>query len=217
MPELRPEQRGFQPRIEYAPPTDLTGGGGVKWETRVQMAGQLNDPEAYKLALEATEAALRVAMDTGEIEEYRRIKAARDSILAKITTEPEMASGPETVPISEKEARLFFRKRAREIVRIASSPGDLTLKAVYDKVGASLGFDPKKGFAARDLFPRELGSKLDEVKTAVEAEIELRCLLRAAEIKEGALKGMDRSSAAETFVNDMKANNVPVLERSHYK
>jgi len=167
--------------------------------------------------LEATEAALRVAMDTGEIEEYRRIKAARDSILAKITTEPEMASGPETVPISEKEARLFFRKRAREIVRIASSPGDLTLKAVYDKVGASLGFDPKKGFAARDLFPRELGSKLDEVKTAVEAEIELRCLLRAAEIKEGALKGMDRSSAAETFVNDMKANNVPVLERSHYK
>jgi len=217
------------------------GGGKVvpKWEKTLQLAntpGIEGRDALLRLAKEQAEAALREENNVSEMTRIAKLVGEIDAQLlpfptkSDLKTENGVGASPgstsfstetsalvEGVPSEPKEARLHYRRKIREIIRVESDSHSLTLKAVYDKLAAGLGFDPKRGFAARDLYPSSLGVKLDNVKDEVEAEIYVRCLLRAAEIKEEALKEMDRSQAAETYFNEMKGGGVPVLSRSHYK
>lgn len=89
--------------------TDQEGGNASKgketsWENRFRVAQQLDDSEAYKLAIEAAEEALRRAMDLGEIEEYRRINGAIDAMRAKLKA----ASAPEVANIVEIQRQLEY-------------------------------------------------------------------------------------------------------------
>src|SRR3989304_2708569 len=165
------------------------GGGKVvpKGEKTLQLAntpGIEGRDALLRLAKEQAEAALREENNVSEMTRIAKLVGEIDAQLLPFPSEP-------------KEARLHYRRKIREIIRVESDSHSLTLKAVYDKLAAGLGFDPKRGFAARDLYPSSLGVKLDNVKDEVEAEIYVRCLLRAAEIKEEALKEMERSQEDE--------------------
>ncbi len=69
------------------------GGGSVDWENRLKVAQILDESEAYELALEAAEGALREAMDLADVGEYQKIQAAIKVMKAKLgtTTSPDEA------------------------------------------------------------------------------------------------------------------------------
>lgn len=146
-----------------------------------------------------------------------------DETSVTVSTKPELDGGGRKIeiPADETELKLFLRERSREVIRVISNDDNLTYVNVRDKIIAGLGFDPKT-FTPVDLFATLPVKRRDVVQEAFEAEIQARCVLRAAELKEQSYKAMaDKGAAVNRYMNDMKGSesggaSAAVLDRDTY-
>jgi len=88
---------------------------------------------------------------------------------------------------NERSLMLYMRQKAAEFIEDASSEAKLNYKTVEEEIKSGLGWN-KETMARIDLFDQLPASKKEKVREAVKAEIVARCELKAAQLKDGALR-----------------------------
>lgn len=171
------------------------GNGGVSWENRFKMAQELDDPEAYRLAIEAAEVALSQAMDDGAIEEYRRIKGSLDAMRTKLQTAPlevtnvvEIHRQMEYVinPMNFSDVRKQVAAAQRWLGQFAGKPG--VTKEMEDGIRDVLSLEPGK------ISEVEMGG---EMKGRIEVDIRMAMI---EELSERAHANMDVAASFGSFI-----------------
>lgn len=163
------------------------------------------------------------------VEDLRRAAQSFNEEPVLVTAPKPVVSGVVTeakkrieIPKEPEELRLFLRARVRDVIRITTNEDTLSVKSVISEIKLALGFD-KETQAQVDLFEGLSGGVKEDVRAEVEAEIEHRCLLRLAELKEFSYKEMaDKGAAVNRFLNDIKgsesgAASAAVIHRDTFK
>lgn len=172
------------------------GNGGVGWENRFKMAQELDDPEAYRLAIEAAEVALSQAMDDGAIEEYRRIKGSLDAMRTKLQT-----AAPEATHVVEIQRQMEYVINAMNFpdARKQTAAAQRWLGQFAGKPGVTKEMED----GVRDVLSVEPG-KVSEVEigdpaTRERIEIDIRMAM-IRELSERAHANMDVAASFGSFI-----------------
>jgi len=113
------------------------------------------------------------------------------------------------IPTEPTEYKRFIRQRVREIIRKTENENDLSFNSIErtlkSELVSEMGFDPTRGGVGLELYPRELGARLVEIKNEIEVEIKARANLRGLQIKENKYKDYgDKNAALASYIRDMK-------------
>ena len=226
LPELN---REMLPGVMEAGKKGAGGGAKVEnWQKFVDAANKLSEGKArhglYEQARQALTSELSKAVVRGNDKRITEIAEKLDEVYRLMEGVPEQRPSVPPVPRAvasvvaeaatgaenpnrarlreEKSLRQYLRESAMDVIRVSEEDHDLTLKSVKDKIILLLGYDPKT-YVPADLFGDIRVDKRETVQKEVEAEIEARCNLKRAVLKEGEFKSGEFGVATTDYVNNL--------------
>jgi len=186
-----------------------------KWERTLGAAnvpGVRGRDALLKSARRQAQAALDLEDDVAEMTRIAGAISAIDEGLvppipgavAPVVVEPTaVVENPNRAKLREERSlRQYLRESAIDIIRVSEEDHDLTLKSVKDKIILLLGYDPKT-YVPADLFGETRVDRREIIQKEVEAEIEARCNLKRAVLKEGEFKSGEFGVATTDYVNNL--------------